>query len=52
MNDSINERVSRRNFLRAAVAVGATLTLPAAAREDKRPNIILFLTDDQDKHSI
>jgi arylsulfatase A-like enzyme len=34
------------------VTVGATLALPAAAREGKRPNIILFLTDDQDKHSI
>lgn len=54
MIDLNNRTMSRRAFLRAAA--GTTLVLPAAVnsatRRDKRPNIILFLTDDQDKHSI
>ena len=53
MDDLIKKHVSRRDFLRGAAAV---LALPgvahSAARTDKRPNIILFITDDQDKHSI
>jgi len=48
--------MARREFLRALGAAGIALTLPTAARAqrraDKRPNIILFITDDQDKHSI
>ncbi|MHC4424543.1 MAG: sulfatase-like hydrolase/transferase, partial [Planctomycetota bacterium] len=48
--------ISRRQFLRAVAAGGAILSLPVAARAnkraDKRPNIILFITDDQDKQSI
>ena len=56
MNDVSNRHLGRREFLKAAAMAGATLMLPAAARsaahEGKRPNIILFLTDDQDKHSI
>ena len=56
MNELSSKCVSRREFLRVATTVGAALTLPAvapsAARKDKRPNIIFFLTDDQDKHSI
>jgi arylsulfatase A-like enzyme len=53
MDDFSKKHVSRRNFLSGAVAA---LTLPAivrsARRTDKRPNIILFITDDQPKHSI
>jgi len=53
MDDLSKKHVSRRNFLRGAVA---TLALPAivrsARRTEKRPNIIVFITDDQDKHSI
>ncbi|HCO95755.1 MAG TPA: hypothetical protein DIU00_17715, partial [Phycisphaerales bacterium] len=53
MDDLSKKHVSRRNFLRCAVA---TLALPAivrsARRTDRRPNIIVFITDDQDKHSI
>jgi len=53
MDDLSKKHVSRRNFLSGAVAA---LTLPAivrsARRTEKRPNIILFITDDQDKHSI
>ena len=53
MDDLSSKHVSRRKFLSGAVAV---LALPAvvraARRTDKRPNIILFITDDQDKHSI
>jgi len=56
MIDLSNKRVSRREFLRVAAGAGAVLTLLAVAHsatcEDKRPNIILFITDDQDKHSI
>jgi len=56
MNDSSKKRVNRREFLRAVAAAGAALMLPAVAgsapRKDKRPNIIFFLTDDQDKHSL
>ena len=53
MDDLSKKHVSRRDFLRGAVAA---LTLPAVVRSawrtEKRPNIILFITDDQDKHSI
>ncbi|MHC4119058.1 MAG: sulfatase family protein [Planctomycetota bacterium] len=53
MIDLSNKRVTRRNFLRA---VAAAAMIPAAAHSkahtDKRPNIIFFLTDDQDKNSI
>ena len=56
MIDLGSRHVSRREFLRTAAGTGLALTLPAvarsAARKDKRPNIILFITDDQDKHSI
>jgi len=56
MIDLSNKCVSRREFLRVAAGAGAALALPAvvhsAASKDKRPNIILFITDDQDKHSI
>ena len=56
MNDSSKRRVNRREFLRAAAAGAAALMLPdavrSAARRDERPNIIFFLTDDQDKHSL
>lgn len=53
MDDLGNKHLSRRDFVRG---VAAALTLPAvahsASRRDSRPNIILFITDDQDKHSI
>jgi len=53
MEDLNGRHVSRRDFLRGVVA---TLALPAivrsAQRTDRRPNIIVFITDDQDKHSI
>jgi arylsulfatase A-like enzyme len=53
MNDISKKYMSRRDFLRGAVAA---LTLPAivrsAQRTNERPNIIVFITDDQDKHSI
>ncbi|MHC4324521.1 MAG: sulfatase family protein [Planctomycetota bacterium] len=53
MNDLSKKHLSRRSFLRGAVAA---LTIPTVVhserRADKRPNIILFITDDQDKHSI
>jgi len=56
MTDSRIKHVSRREFLNRAIGAGAALALPALARSarpvDKRPNIIFFLTDDQDKHSI
>jgi len=55
MNDLGRKGATRREFLRAA-AGGAVLTVPTIARADrradKRPNIILFITDDKDKHSI
>jgi arylsulfatase A-like enzyme len=53
MIDFSDKCVTRRSFLRT---VAAAALVPAAAhsrpRTDKRPNIIFFLTDDQDKHSI
>lgn len=53
MGDLSKKHISRRDFMRGAVAA---LTLPAvlrsARRTDERPNIIVFITDDQDKHSI
>jgi len=53
MDDLSTKHVSRRDFLRGAVAA---LTLPAivrsAQRTGGRPNIIVFITDDQDKYSI
>jgi len=56
MSDLINRDANRREFLLAATAAGVALTLPSVAysksHKDKRPNIILFITDDQDKHSI
>ncbi|MHC4331494.1 MAG: sulfatase-like hydrolase/transferase, partial [Planctomycetota bacterium] len=53
MDEFRNKRVSRREFLRGAAAVLALpMVVHSATRTDKRPNIILFITDDQDKHSI
>ncbi len=54
MNDLSRKGPSRREFLRAITATVLTLPTVACAnkRTDKRPNIILFITDDQDKHSI
>ena len=53
MNDMGKKHVSRRDFLRgAAVAFTLPAVVRSAQRTDERPNIILFITDDQDKHSI
>ena len=56
MIDLGSKRLSRREFMRVAAGAGAAMALSAdsssAARKEKRPNIILFITDDQDKHSI
>ncbi|MHC4439088.1 MAG: sulfatase family protein, partial [Planctomycetota bacterium] len=53
MNDTSKKQINRRDFLRGTVAA---VTIPAIVqssnRKDKRPNIIVFITDDQDKHSI
>jgi len=53
MDKNKDKCVSRRDFMRGAIAA---MALPAVVRsgnrKDKRPNIIVFITDDQDKHSI
>jgi arylsulfatase A-like enzyme len=53
MDNMFRKCISRRDFMRGAITA---LTLSAIVRSehrtDKRPNIIVFITDDQDKHSI
>ncbi len=50
--------ISRRNFMKtmAVAATAAAMALPniagAKAKTGKRPNIVMFITDDQDKYSI
>ena len=48
--------MKRRDFLKMAAfgftSAGMPVVVNSKVVNDKRPNIILFLTDDQDKHSI
>ncbi len=49
-------QIKRRDFLRMMAWGGLTAAVPTALHaengQSRRPNIILFITDDQDKHSI